>query len=233
MQTQAPDSGPARGFQPETASFDDAIQDERALVRQNRAKSRHLLEQSVPIAGTLGDHYLRAHRLSVPSSLRFHPAIWSRTHELHLPAIISDVRYQGEGAGVGVLATLIDSEKLEQIEQRAIGLTWGCAVYLAPPAPAMLLAPGIEAALAAGAAHSLPAMSAVMALRNVSLPRVLQSLTIAIDRTPHGTLRDAAQLEAFFACHAGHGTSVRFIPPPGGHATWRAAARAGAVEVAA
>lgn len=172
------------------------------------AAAARLFEASVPIAGTIGETYLRSRGITqcgALRALRFHPKCWHRaggqTKSIPRPAMIAAVT-DWAGALQGIHRTWLAPNGKEKAkvdpQRRAMGSLLGNAVRLTPLDDILVIGEGIETMLSLyEACAGLPAWAALSSghLGAVALPPGLQRLYIALDRDPAGE-RAAERLSA-------------------------------------
>ncbi|MGC9217232.1 DUF7146 domain-containing protein [Acidithiobacillus sp.] len=154
-----------------------------------------------PIPGTPAERYLRRRALpelvNVPA-LRFRadtPRPGGGRHAAML-ALVVDVA----GNPMAAHRTFITPDGRKAFGEpvkASLGSVMGGAIRLAPPAPEIAIAEGIETSAAAGIILGLPAWSAISAgnlARALVLPPAMRSVVIAADHDPAG--RRAADLAA-------------------------------------
>ena len=159
--------------------------------------ARRLFAASGPIAGTLGEAYLRHRALAVPANgeaLRFHPRCYYRDvasgRRLEFPALIGAVT-DAAGALTGVLRTWLapDGKGLAPIDtpRRASGRLLGGGVRfgLGAKASSILFAgEGIETMLSLRAAMPGASLIAALSANHLaacSFPKTLRRLYVAVD----------------------------------------------------
>ena len=181
-----------------------------------------LFAASVPVAGSLGETYLRSRGITLPvasTALRFHPKCWHRdegqTRSIPRPALIAAVT-DGVGVLQGAHRTWLAQDGKDkapvEVKRRAMGHLLGNAVRLTPCEDMLVVGEGIETMLSVReAAPGLPVWAALSSsyLGAVQLPEGLQRLYIAIDRDPAG--RRAAERLTTRATEAG--IAVRVLEP--------------------
>ena len=186
---------------------DPATQRRKSTGGTPEAAAR-LFSASVPVAGTLGETYLRARGITRPvpsNALRFHPTCWHRdagqTKPVPRPALITAVT---DGAGIlrGVHRTWLAPDgwgkAAVEIPRRAMGQLLGHAVRIDPAEDCLVIGEGIETMLSIReAVPRLPVWAALSSghLGAVQLPEGLRRLYIARDRDPAGE-RAAERLAA-------------------------------------
>lgn len=189
------------------------------------AAAARLFEASAPIAGTLGETYLRSRGItqcSALSALRFHPKCWHRaegqTKSIPRPAMIAGVT-DGAGALQGIHRTWLAPEGKGKAQvdpqRRAMGHLLGNAVRLTPADGILVIGEGIETMLSLSeACPGLPVWAALSSghLGAVALPPGLQRLYIALDRDPAGERAS----ERLSARAAEAGVAARVLVPQHG-----------------
>lgn len=238
MQTQNVDSAVPRDFQSEL-TFDDRVQDGRAFIRRSHSLARAAWNGAVALEGSLGEQYLSACGLRCSTGLRFHAGLWLHSRQRLYPALVGQLVSRGVDddsfVAAAVVAVLFDPDTLERVEQIVFGNPRGRGLILGPPAPNMAVAANIECALAASKLLGVSAVAASQPqyLDQTTVPRRVQTLTVALDRAlTISAARSAARLEMSVRRVAGHDVVFHFAPPPAPFETWRAAARAGGVGMA-
>jgi hypothetical protein len=168
--------------------------------------------------------YLGARGITIaaPPSLRFHPGLaYFDGHAagggIVLPAMVAGVQaadrrlvavhrtyLRPDGTGKASVAT----------PKKMLGPCAGCAVRLAPVAERLLVAEGIETALAAMQATGLPAWAALSTsgLRGLILPDSVRDVVVAADADQPGV--QAAEVAAWR--WTAEGRTVRIAYPPDG-----------------
>jgi putative DNA primase/helicase len=183
-----------------TTSRKPSIATERPSAVQRRAWACDLWEHALPARGTVVDAYLRSRGLGSVTTpeLRWLPTHRHKPTGALWPVMIAAVR-DAAGALRAVHRTYLardGSAKAQLGEPRmTLGNPKGCAVHLSPADAAMVVAEGIETAIAAGLLFDLPAWACVSAggLEAVSLPAVVRSVLIAADHDVRGQGQRAAQ----------------------------------------
>ncbi|WP_146590129.1 DUF7146 domain-containing protein [Puniceibacterium confluentis] len=193
--------------------------EEQAEVVKRVAQARHLWDAAAPVTGTLAETYLRGRGITCPLSqtLRFAPACWHPTAR-RFPALVALVE---GGGGFAVHRTYLraDGTGKAAVEpaKAMLGATAGGAVRLSEGVGRLVVAEGIETALAlscgllSGPATIWSALS-TSGIRALRLPDRPYKLTIAADGDIPG--RDAAHALAERA-HA-LGWVVSLLPAPEG-----------------
>ncbi|MEO0621308.1 MAG: toprim domain-containing protein [Pseudomonadota bacterium] len=209
---------------------------EREERERDTRRARAVLAETVPIADTLAERYLRARAITgpLPDSLRFHPACFHGPTATRHPAMVAAVVIEGEVEPVAVHRTrLAEPGRKADLEpnRMMLGPCAGGAVRLAHGAGPLVVAEGIETALSLrdGVVDRDPNIWAALSTSGVSglrLPKSVGELLIAPDGDAPG--RKAAEVLASRAYATGW--SVRILPPPGEGLDWNDAARMEGVE---
>jgi hypothetical protein len=161
--------------------------------------AQRLWARSQPLAGTLGDVYLRARGIAgagAQPALRFHPACWyrpdARTPRQIWPALIAAVTDES-GAVTGIQRTWLSrdggAKAPVDTPRRAMGHLLGNGVRFGPDHDVLAAGEGIETMLALRMAlPSLPIVAALSAnhLAALSFPPGLRRLYIARDNDAAG-----------------------------------------------
>jgi hypothetical protein len=206
---------------------------ERVIVQPESedrlARARRWWSEGSPIAGTIGERYLRGRaiggRLPTSDVLRFHPRMTSLDDKVRRPALLAAIVDTG-GKLQGVQATLLaapDAAKAAvPTPRRVIGRLHGGTVRLAAHEGALIVAEGMETALSASQELSLPAWAALSAgnLAHFDPPRDVTRLVIAADNDPAGAAA-AAALSSRFAGEI----EIETAPPPPPFNDWNDWAR--------
>ena len=180
------------------------------------AWARGLWASAGPIAGTLGETYLRARgiTLAVPPTLRFHPALRHADTGLDLPAMVGAVQ-NGEGRIAGVHRTFLRLDGRAKAAVRSAkkmaGVCGGGAVRLAAAALALAVAEGIETALSVMQATGM-AVWAALSLGNmgaVVLPPMVRTVVLCADADAKDVEAGERLLARAAQSHAAHGRRVR------------------------
>lgn len=188
--------------------------DQAMLRRQRRARA--IWNGGAPIAGTLGEVYLRARGIAPPwpASLRFIAGLEHTSRPTRHPALIAAV--QGSDGDVSAIQRIWlrhDGRAKAALDPAKAGLgpMGDGAVRLAEAARMMGVAEGVETALSASRLFSLPVWASLGAsrLKSLWLPRVCQEVVVFADNGEAG-LRLARQ-----ACERfrREGRRVRLQPP--------------------
>jgi hypothetical protein len=203
----------ARRFLALPREISDFDPDEPAASRGSRRAAQRLFAASRPIAGTLGERYLRARGITGIRSerwLRFHPRCWYRpSAEDHpgtpnaFPALIAAVT-DDDGMITGCHRTWLypdgSGKAPTATPRRAMGDLLGMGVRFGRATTVMIAGEGLETVLSVRtAAPALPAIATLSSahLAAIRFPPTLQRLYVARDRDPAGAhalgkLRDRA-----------------------------------------
>ena len=189
--------------------------DQAALRKQRRARA--LWEAAEPVAGTLGEVYLRARGVAgrLPSCLRYLHRLEHNFRLTSHPALIAAVQ-DSEGEVTAIQRTWLsdDGRAKAALDPAKAGLGPMCdgAVRLDPPAAMLGLAEGVETALSARQLYALPVWATLGAsrLKSVRLPEVCRTVVIFADNGESG-LRLAREACAHFRRR---GRAARLVPPP-------------------
>ncbi|MBX3503623.1 MAG: toprim domain-containing protein [Alphaproteobacteria bacterium] len=202
-------------------------EDQAALRKRRRALS--IWQAAVPVAGTLGEVYLRSRRIRapLPDSLRF----LARHDHIHRPtahpALIAAVQ-DPAGTVIAIQRTWLcdDGRGKAALDPPKAGLgpMDDGAVRLRPPADLMGLAEGVETALSAAELYSLPVWATLGAHRlgQVRLPEICRAVVIFADDGATG-LKQARQAARLLGRQ---GRTVRIERPPRGFGDFNDWARA-------
>lgn len=197
---------------------------------ERRARVLHLWEESAPIAGTIGERYLRTRaiegELPGPDVLRFHPRMTSLEDRERRPALVAGL-VSVEGTLEGIQVTLLTAHGAAKAPlttpRRTIGKLMGHYVRIDAPSDTLIVAEGLETALSARRALGAGAWAFLSAenLAQFEPPPVIDTLIIAADYDEAG-LGAAARLrqrvETTIACE--------IALPPDGYLDWNDWARA-------
>lgn len=195
-----------------------------------RARVLRLWEESLPVAGTIGERYLRARaiegELPGPDVLRFHPRMTSLEDRERRPALVAGLVNQ-EGVLEGIQVTLLTPHGAAKAAlttpRRTIGRLMGHYVRIDAPGDVLVVAEGLETALSARRALGAGAW-AFLSAENLALfepPPVIDKLIIAADHDEAG-LQAAARLKARVAASI----ACEIVLPPGNQPDWNDWARA-------
>lgn len=178
------------------------------VARNSPAAARRLFAASQPVAGTLGERYLRSRGYDGPMhlpSLRFHGACYYRDSEqtdlLSLPAIIAAVTDQA-GTLTAVSRMYLDVRGTDKAPvaspRKALGDVLGNAVRIGRVGDVLIAGEGVETMLALRSLlPHMPVAAALSAghLSALELPSTLSRLYIAVD-DDHAGLAAAERLIA-------------------------------------
>ena len=171
---------------------------DRSAVAMPAAKAKRdmgalavrLWKASLPIAGTLGESYLRARGLSgpFPKALRFNPStiLGSGAAKRVMPAMVAAV--ENDLGVVAVQRTFLDPDDVLRKPiakpKVSLGLLGTAAIRLAPPTEELGLAEGIEDALTAMEWFGTPtwALGGVERLALVAIPERVKRVIVYGDR---------------------------------------------------
>ena len=154
---------------------------------RNAVRARPLWRDTVPAAGSPVEVYLRARaiRCAPPPALRFHPAC-PHPSGARLPAMVAAVR-DLDGRLVAIHRTFLaaDGRGKATVEpvRAALGPVRGSAVRLGPVGRCLVIAEGIESALAAAVlagSHGAWATLGTAGLQTLVLPRLPQAGEVLI-----------------------------------------------------
>ncbi len=183
------------------------------ISAQRRERLRKTWAQSRPVeAGDPVDRYLRSRGLALegcPAVLRHHPALPYHDDDGYplggFPAMLARVD-DPKGQGVCIHRTYLtpDGRKapvptVKKLMSPAVpGSLAGAAIRLIEPLDTLLIAEGIETALAGYVETRIPAWSAICAngLEAVILPLGVRLIYIMADRDPNGRGEKAAKVLA-------------------------------------
>jgi hypothetical protein len=183
-----------------------------------------LWDESVPIAGTPAEAYLRGRGISLlpsPEVLRFHPAAQHPKLKRELPSLIARVTggvepshnftwLSADGAGKAEI------EKAEQ--RRTLGSSKGGAVRLAEPIDGkpLIVGEGIETTATAMEATGLPGWASLgtSGLGNIEWPGDVREVILLAENDENGANQRA--LDKACPVLAEQGLKVRVAAPPAG-----------------
>ncbi len=133
-----------------------------------RAAMRAVWGQSVPIAGTMAEHYLRSRGvwtddLARAKALRFVPKLRAKDHEAgYLPALIARVS-DADGAGVNIHRTFLENGRRAYRAMMPGPIPPGAAIRIGRPGARLGIAEGLETALRASIRFGVPCWSSISA----------------------------------------------------------------------
>jgi hypothetical protein len=205
---------------PDAATLAQREREARAEAEKRSDQAKRLWQESLPIAGTLAETYLRARGITcdLPRTLRFHSRAWHGPTAKRYPALVAAV----QGAGLpAVHRTYLHPDGMGKADiepaKAMLGCTQGGAVRLCGGPSRLVVAEGIESALslACGLLDSPATLWAALStsgLRGLRLPSQPGRLTIACDGDTAG--REAAHALAEQA--HGLGWQVGILDPGNG-----------------
>src|SRR6266851_2829352 len=201
--------------------------DAEARDQQRRiALARDMVAESLPPGGTVVETYLREARgvlgtAPMPPAIRYlpmaSPYAWHPPSGARRPVMLAVVEHEDHGV-VGVHRTwlALDGSAKASIDpvRMSTGLIRGGAVRLAPASKLLMVAEGIETALAAMRVGELPARAALSSsgLRTLDLPSDLHDVIVLADGDKPG---EAAASDCG-GRWKGEGRRVRIARPPHG-----------------
>lgn len=215
------------------ASEPTAIERMAERDRQRREKAARMSElaardwrASEPITGTVGERYLREVRCirgELPGSIRFSSAALHSETGQRLPAIICGVTRWPGRAVVSTHRTFILADGSGKAAvtpaRKTLGPVAGAAIRLAPAAPSMALAEGLETALSVRDATGMPIWAAMFAnnIPALALPELplARDIIIAGDNDESGTGQRAAEAAAERWTRQGRRVRIAVPPEPG------------------
>ena len=184
---------------PDPATLARREAERRAEAQRKAEQAKRLWHESLPIAGTVAEAYLRGRGITcpLPRTLRFHPEAWHGPTARRYPAMVAAV--QGAGAAA-VHRTFIKPDGsgkagLQGGDKLMLGNVQGGAVRLADGPSRLVVAEGIESGLSLlcgllDAPATVWAGLSTSGLRGLRLPLQPSRLTIACDGDKPG--REAA-----------------------------------------
>lgn len=191
--------------------------DEAQLRRQRRALA--LWAAAEPIAGTLGEVYLRARGVGgpLPASLRFIARLEHAMRPTRHPALIAAVQDSaGEVTAIQRIWLSEDGRAKAGLDPAKAGLgpMRDGAVRLGEPMRMMGVAEGVETALSAQRLFSLPVWASLGAsrLKSVWLPKACREVVVFADNGEAGLRLAREACERFRR----QGRSARLQPPSPG-----------------
>ncbi len=226
----------SRGLLPERADKDfNTLRGDRRRRPPTRAaappmtpnpRALEIWRASRPSPGSPAEKYLR-HRgitLSLPPSLRFHPALdyfdgpAVPGGAITLPALVAGVQAPDRRL-VAIHRTWLSPDCTGKAKlsapKKMLGPCAGGAVRLAAAGEVLLIGEGIETTLAAMQATGTPAWAALSTsgLRSLILPPEVHEVTIAADGDADGDAAADVAADRWTA----EGRTVRIARPPDGH----------------
>lgn len=195
-----------------------------------RARVLRLWSEAQPIAGTVGERYLRARaiegELPGPDVLRFHPRMTSLEDRERRPALVAGL-VNNHGILEGIQVTLLTAHGAAKAAlatpRRTIGRLMGHYVRIDAPSDVLIVAEGLETALSARRALGAGAWAFLSAenLAQFEPPPVIDTLIIAADHDEAG-LAAAARLKERVECII----ACEIALPPDDYSDWNDWARA-------
>jgi putative DNA primase/helicase len=181
------------------------------------ASAHRIWDRARDARGTPVERYLRARSITiaVPCVLRWAPSL-QRPDGTCGPAMVA--RIDGvDGELIGVHRTWLDRDATGRWRRRdraMLGRAASGAVRLAPAAETLMVAEGIETAMAAMTATAMPAWAALSTsgLVALRLPPIVRTVIILADNDVSGAGERAARAAA--ARWLGEGRRVRIALPP-------------------
>jgi len=208
-------------FIDQTFPADEAVRRaaERAEAEKRTAQARRVWQEARPIAGTLGESYLRGRGITcdLPPTLRFHPECWHGATANRLPAMLALVE-AADGFAVHRTWLGADGRKAGVEPAKAmLGPCAGGAVRLSETDGPLVVAEGIETALSllCGLLRDPATVWAALSTSGVKalhLPPQPGHLTIAPDGDDPGCEAAYALAERATAL----GWQVSLLPAPQG-----------------
>lgn len=193
---------------------------ERAEADKRARQAEAIWRESMPLAGTLAETYLRARGITcrLPQTLRFCPDCWHGATAQRLPALVALVEGCDRPAVHRTYLRADGAGKAAVEPQKAmLGATAGGAVTLQVGSGRLVLAEGIETGLSL-ASGLLPYPATVLAALSTSgmtalrLPANPGRLTIASDGDAAGRMAAQTLAEKAYAL----GWRVSILPAPDG-----------------
>ena len=192
-QGQLPEFEP--GLRRHLSDMSDNAQNSRLQPQEDTtAKERHeralaIWREAKPIAGTPAERYLRARDIDIelPSSLRYHAAVWYWPTELLIPAMIAAARApDGTVHGIHMTFIRVDGRGKANVTKSKLrlGSCPGGAVRLGPAGANLGLCEGIETGLSCTQLNpglSVWAGLSVSNLGSVVLPPEVKILHLFLD----------------------------------------------------
>jgi DNA primase len=192
---------------------------DQAERRERIAYARRLWARGRDPRGTLVEVYLRSRELPLAGVLRFAPYCRNRETQRSLPTMLAPV-VDVNGNFIAVHRTWLRPDGSGKADLRepkmSLAPIGGGVVRLAPPAPMLVIAEGIENALTAIAA-GYAAWSALNAgnLAGLPLPLEVEEVVIVADNDANGTGQRAAQRAADRWSAEGRRVRVALLQQPG------------------
>lgn len=195
-------------------------------LEEKRAIARALLAETQPIAGTVGEAYLRSRGLDPVAALRFHPRAPFTPYypdSRRWPAMVGEIA-NADGETIGVHLTFLKRDGIGKApiepSRKVIGSQKGGAIWLGEASASIVVAEGIETALSVSRRCGLPAVAAISAgnLAAFAPPAGVCGALVAFDRDPHGVgERDARALVRRLEAR---GVAAVLAAPPASYSDW-------------
>ena len=198
---------------------------EAERLHRRTARARDLYRKGEPAAQTPAECYLRMRgiTLPVPSVLRFLPNCWHRPDpgygQTYYPAMLAPiVNVRGEQIGVHKTFLKPDgsgkADLPKELQRETCGSFKTGAIRLAPVGARLLIAEGIETALAAMQMFGLPGWAAICStgIETLELPTEVREVVIAADHDEKRAGQHAARIAQ--KRWQSEGRSVRILLPP-------------------
>ncbi len=176
-------------YAPDPAELVRHHEADKAERHRRIAQAKRIWDESLPVAGSLAETYLRGRAISiaVPDTLRFHPNCWHSPSARRHPALVGKV--ERHGRPVGVMRTYLGPNGGKaQVEnpKMALGVCAGGAVRLSGGLGPLVVAEGIETALSllSGLPDACPRVWAALSTSGMAglvLPRGPGELVLAPD----------------------------------------------------
>ncbi len=183
---------------------------------------KKIWKNSFPITETLAEKYLanRGIILSLPGTLRYHPALWHSPSKQQLPCMVAAITKWPNKDLIGIHRTFLDpagkGKTLFKPNKMMLGQVNGGAVRLSPVSNDLIVAEGIETALSLLCADPQACVWAALsasAFNNLVLPSSCQNVLIAADNDPTG-LQAAMRVSKRWISE---GRRVKIAIPPKGN----------------
>lgn len=191
-----------------------ALPNQGTVVAETARKTdyaKRIYKESYPLAGSIGERYLRETRGlkgEFPQGLRYHPGLYNPKIGQNLPALVSPIVHT-DATGYMVSAvhiTQIDPQTLRKVvstdAKRMFGACKGGAVWLGGYAREMLVAEGVEKALACQHATGIPAAAGLSStlMPAITWPRGCSRVTICADPNMAGEVSVTKSAANYTAC---------------------------------
>lgn len=177
-----------------------ALPNQGTIVAETARKTdyaKRIYKESYPLAGSLAERYLRETRSlkgDFPSGLRYHPGLYNPKLGVNSPALIAPIVHTDATGYIvsAVHVTQIDPHTLRKVAstdaKKMFGNCKGGAVWLGGYARHMLVAEGIEKALACQHATGIPAAAGLSStlMPAITWPRGCSRVTICADPNAAG-----------------------------------------------